>query len=576
MPNPAVISSGLNALMLLQKGMEALQKNPPSTQGPAGPTIAMQAQQAAQQAMAGQSFAPPPPGQPQPQQNGVVDIAQNAGIGAQIQAQQQQAAQQAMMAQAQQQAQQPPQQMARGGIAGLNAHNMRGFKTGGVLGFDGTKPQGSEVPAADSFAQGEYEQKDSGLTPREILEKVISPESYLMLNSQPTVEDNMAVAEAIALNKRIASEKLNADRDKMMALSEGEKEQPKERPQRDAGIVAALQNKIQREQQDNRKIPISPNSGGQQVAKSPAISGQDFVMNMMKGVKELTPQVNPSEQRAETTRLKEMRDAQPLPGIEQLAAHRKAQAAIDALNAEQNESSGSRRLDALIEGFRTRNVGNTMTAFQSAELARKKTAALEEESRAQLSGALVDAQAAKKIGDQEKYIAAIKDINSIIKDNADRQSNLAGHMGSAAASLYHTDTMAKIEMLKLNTMNEANQLAKTANSIGTFNSSLAKFNNNKQAIAAELDKTFNDRHKAVIALAGAGDKAAKTEYETALAQHEVYKAKEVKAINDQIYKTERAMWEQHEKSKGLPPPVNLNDIANNSPAAIPFNKLPTK
>ena len=147
MSNEAVISGGLNALMLLQRGMEEMQKNPPAQQGPAGPTVAMQAQQAAQQAVSGQPpqdpSAPPPPGQPQPQENGIASIAQNVGTGAQIQAQQQQQAQQAMMAQAQQ-AQRPPQQMASGGIAGLNTQNMRGFKEGGVLGF----ARGEEVPKA--------------------------------------------------------------------------------------------------------------------------------------------------------------------------------------------------------------------------------------------------------------------------------------------------------------------------------------------------------------------------------------------------------------------------------------------
>ena len=136
MSNEAVISGGLNALMLLQRGMEEMQKNPPAQQGPAGPTVAMQAQQAAQQAVAGQPpqdpSAPPPPGQPQPQENGIAGIAQNVGTGAQIQAQQQQQAQQAMMAQAQQ-AQRPPQQIASGGIAGLNTQNMRGCKDGGVM-----------------------------------------------------------------------------------------------------------------------------------------------------------------------------------------------------------------------------------------------------------------------------------------------------------------------------------------------------------------------------------------------------------------------------------------------------------
>jgi hypothetical protein len=258
-----------------------------------------------------------------------------------------------------------------------------------------------------------------------------------------------------------------------------------------------------------------------------------------------------------------MRANQPLAGIEQLAAHRKAQARLDALNAEQDASSGSRRLYALIEGFRTRNVGNTMGAFQASELARRKTAALEEESRAQLTGAIADAQSAKKVGDQEKYISAIKDVNTILKDNADRKAQLAGQAGSIGANLYHTDTMANMERLKLGTMNEANKLAKEAHSLNEFNSSLSRFNANKQAMITELDKSFAKKTEPLIKMAEV-DPEKKKEYIALEAQHEAYKNRAVQSINDQIYKTELLMQKQH--GQGMPAPVNQNEIAANAPA----------
>jgi len=551
----AVIPDAFAALANLTRALDEFKKTQASPQGPAGPTVAAQAAQAAQQAA--QPSAPQPPegqpappqGQPQPQQNGIASIAQNAGTGAQIQAQQQQAAQQAMMAQAQQA---QPQQMARGGIAGLNVHNMHGFKEGGVLGYAG--PDGSgPVPTAEGFAEGNYDQ-----------------DSKNIFRSEPSEEIKQRRAEAIASAVALAAQKRNAERgaerERNMAVVQSE-----DRPERD--IMAVLQAQA-KAQQDTRKIQQPVVGGGKQTPRPPAQTGPESVEAMMDRVTQKYAQgVDTTEQRNEVNRLNRMRADQPLPGIEQLAAHRKAQAAMDALNAEQNASSGSRQLDALIEGFRTRNVGNTMSAFQASELARKKSAALEEESRAQLSGALADAQSAKKIGDQEKYISAIKDVSTILKDNADRKATLAGHAGNIGASLYHTDTMANMERLKLGTMNEANKLAKEAHSLNEFNSSLARFNANKQAIAAELDKSFDKRTEQLIKMAEV-DPEKKKEYAALLAQHDAYKNKAVQAINDQIYKTEMAMYKQH--GQGMPAPVNQNEITANAPAVIPFNKLPTK
>ena len=555
MSNPqAVIPDAFAALANLTRALDEFKKTQASPQGPAGPTVAMQAAQAAQQAaqpQAPEGQPAPPPGQPQPQQNGIAGIAQNAGIGAQIQAQQQQAAQQAMMAQAQQA--QQPQQMARGGIAGLNTHNMRGFKEGGVLGYAG--PDGSgPVPEAEGFAEGEYDQTRPNRSPMQLLRSVLGiPESTADVKAK--IEEKRASDIA----------KLEADRAKSMSSV-----QSSDRPDRDAEMVAALQEQAQ---QDTRKIQQPVGGGGKQTPRPPAQTGPEAVEAMMERTQKYAQGVDTTEQRNEINRLKQMRADQPLAGIEQLAAHRKAQARMDALNAEQDASSGSRQLDALIEGFRTRNVGNTMSAFQASELARRKTAALEEESRAQLTGAIADAQSAKKVGDQEKYIAAIKDVNTILKDNADRKAQLAGQAGTIGANLYHTDTMANMERLKLGTMNEANKLAKEAHSLNEFNSSLSRFNANKQAIITELDKSFAKKTEPLIKMAEV-DPDKKKEYIALEAQHEAYKNRAVQSINDQIYKTELLMQKQH--GQGMPAPVNQNEIAANAPTVIPFNKLPTK
>lgn len=99
------INPALAAAMTLERAAQAGQFQPTTPQGQ--PTVAAQLMQ---QAM--------PPSVPQ--------IAQQAGLGAQIQAMQQQQAQQAMMQQAM--AQRPP-----AGIEGLNS-NIQGFKEGGIVG----------------------------------------------------------------------------------------------------------------------------------------------------------------------------------------------------------------------------------------------------------------------------------------------------------------------------------------------------------------------------------------------------------------------------------------------------------
>jgi hypothetical protein len=560
MSNPqAVIPDSFAALANLTRALEEFKKTQATPQGPAGPTVAMQAAQAAEQAS--QPSAPqapegqpaPPPGQPQPQQNGIAGIAQNAGIGAQIQAQQQQAAQQAMMAQAQQA---QPQQMASGGIAGLNAHNMHGFKEGGVLGYAG--PDGSgPVPEAEGFAEGEYDQTRPNRSPMQLLRSVLGiPESTADIKAK--IEEQRASDIA----------KLEADRAKNMSSV-----QSSDRPDRDAAMVAILQAQAQKEQQDTRKIQQPVGGGGKQTPRPPALTGPESVEGMIQRTQKYAQDVDTTEQRNEVNRLNKMRADQPLAGIEQLAAYRRAQEEYDTAAKERKESFGSRQFRELMRDMSMNRNGEGMARVGEEERRLTEADTTRRLTNAQLSGLIVDAQNAKKVGDQEKYIAAIKDVNTILKDNADRKAQLAGQAGTIGANLYNTDTMANLDRIKIGTMNEANKLAKEAHSLNEFNSSLARFNANKQAIDAELDKSFNKKTEDLIKMAQV-DPEKKKEYIALEAQHEAYKTKQVQSINDQIYRTELAMHKQH--GQGMPAPVNQNAISANAPAVIPFNKLPTK
>lgn len=114
----------LSALMALQEGMQTGQVAPVTPEGT--PTVAGQMAQAATQQMM----------PPQPDMSSMV---QQAGVGAQIQASQQQQAQQQLM----QQLMGAQQQQRAAGIETLNP-NIRGFKEGGIVGYqDGGVTLGS-------------------------------------------------------------------------------------------------------------------------------------------------------------------------------------------------------------------------------------------------------------------------------------------------------------------------------------------------------------------------------------------------------------------------------------------------
>lgn len=145
--NQARISPALSALFELQRMAATGQASMQTPNG--GATIAAKLMQQGQGSPGGQALEAPGP-----DQQGLMDIVRNAqASGPSVAAlQQQQQMQRQQPPGPPQQPPGPPQQqppvqgLARGGIATLTANNMRGFKQGGVLGFNGTEGQGSSVP----------------------------------------------------------------------------------------------------------------------------------------------------------------------------------------------------------------------------------------------------------------------------------------------------------------------------------------------------------------------------------------------------------------------------------------------
>jgi hypothetical protein len=161
--NQARISPALSALFELQRLAATGQASMQTPNG--GVTIAAKLMQQGQGSPGGQALEAPGP-----DQQGLMDIVRNAqASGPSVAALQQQ--QQMQRQQPPGPPQQPPVQgLARGGIATLTANNMRGFKQGGVLGFDGTEGQGSSVP--DIGAENMFRMPDFAATSQQPAETI--------------------------------------------------------------------------------------------------------------------------------------------------------------------------------------------------------------------------------------------------------------------------------------------------------------------------------------------------------------------------------------------------------------------
>jgi hypothetical protein len=595
MSNEAVISGGLNALMLLQRGMEEMQKNPPAQQGPAGPTVAMQAQQAAQQAVAGQPpqdpSAPPPPGQPQPQENGIAGIAQNVGTGAQIQAQQQQQAQQAMMAQAQQ-AQRQPQQMASGGIAGLNAQNMQGFKEGGVLGFAG--PDGSDVPSAEEL---EAASKAAGLLrqtfekPSENVDlqraKAEAARANAVLNQYGSIKKQndpqgllLAQQDADAARKELLSivasqfDSINKSKDTRETKKEGaiQNERLTSNPSVESEASLELQRRpidfgVGKGFDDEAKAPVSQGRPAGPVAPKVPTSQSDLegLMAAYTKGRGAVPDTDLSEQRRLNAEIKAARAAQPNVGIEQLAAYRRAQEEYDTAAKERKESFGSRQFRELMRDMSMNRNGEGMARVGEEERKLTEADTTRRLTNAQLSGHIVDAQNARAVGDLEKELASTNAITAILQKDAEHKAKAGesiassfGHIAqqriSADSSAANNATQMAIARMKIEQEKANNDILKQDQSYNGFQRSIEGNERNRTLRLGEADKAFDATSKKTLLMLDNGSKEDKDKAEDIRAGHNKLLQGINNSFNEMLNKIEMQQWRRHGEAMGLPKP----------------------
>lgn len=621
MSNEAVISGGLNALMLLQRGMEEMQKNPPAQQGPAGPTVAMQAQQAAQQAVSGQPpnqppqdpSAPPPPGQPQPQENGIASIAQNVGTGAQIQAQQQQQAQQAMMAQAQQ-AQRPPQQMASGGIASLNTQNMRGFKEGGVLGFDGE--DGSEVPKAKESPKPKFAfdyiskfLSEPADVPKSIQEQNIRQQILREASAsgnEDLLNDPSAIAKEIQLRmpkppaKETTSTEFPTTEDLLKYMRLNKDKQPKREPLPPEVIARQNQEALQtlRYQDPSRARldtqaeytpPVTPRPAGPAGPAAPKVptsqSDLEGLIAAMAAGRASVPSTDISKQRALIDQIEAARAAQPNVGIEQLAAYRRAQDEYDAAAKERKESFGSRQFRELMRDMSLNRRGEGMARVGEEERKLTEADTTRRLTNAQLSGHIVDAQNARAVGDLEKKLTAENAITAILQKDAESKAKAGesiasafGHIAqqriSANSSAANNETQMAIARMKAEQDKINNDILRQDKGFTGYQAAITNNENSRTRRLTEADTTFKDTSNKRLMMLENGSTEDKEKAAEIRAGHNTL----LQGIND-VFDQDRQkllmlQWAKFGKEMGMPRPSDA--VASTGGKTIKFSGIPNK
>jgi len=495
-PNKGIISPGLKGLMLVQEGLRQLKEGQVSSQGPAGPTLAMQMAQAAQQPQQQPSMMPPPPGQAQPQQNPTADVAQDAGIGAAIQSQQQQQAQQAMMqmAQQQQQAQQQPAMMASGGIAALRADNLRHFKEGGVLGF-ATEP--SLVPSVlgsrENYEKGNVKnaEEDKILDAKADAEWAKRLEASKLLE-ESTMRDRAATMRSENLNLPPAAPTASGIQGLINSqpnvVPQGVVKLPANRPEAvqsaqlpgSIAIGAALkkmrdatnQRDSQTDFADAYTGPNQPRPPVAPVARPPVARppvAQPPVANVppppaapssppVPTAAEAFAMANktvPIEENEFLTKQKEafekantLRNAQPAPGETALRALLDAQRERAALREKDEAGAGGRGLAALFQGMMGRNEGASVAAQDEREKQRRRLDITEALADKKEESVMRDIQAAQAAGNAEKEAAGWKDLAASKHEAQKTRAQVLGSVLGVSGNEIQAKGQLKVEELR--------------------------------------------------------------------------------------------------------------------------------
>jgi len=198
--------------------------------------------------------------------------------------------------------------------------------------------------------------------------------------------------------------------------------------------------------------PAAPSGIAAVVPAQPTLAGA------MSEVEKIMPGTGTEQNRKALEELQAMRRARPASGIGSLAALQEEAKVMADLKAKEDASAQERGIMAWLAGRGGRGASaQSYMGYQQNEQQRQKLFAQENTIRAAKIDAITDANEARKVGDQEKYVEALNKLSEL--DRADKQvkAQLAGTTLQAQVQMRSHDIQALTSQL-----NKEAQLAQHA------------------------------------------------------------------------------------------------------------------
>jgi hypothetical protein len=190
-----------------------------------------------------------------------------------------------------------------------------------------------------------------------------------------------------------------------------------------------------------------------------AAPSQPTLAGAMGEVEKIMPGTGTEQNRKALEELQAMRRARPASGIGSLAALQEEAKVMADLKAKEDASAQERGIMAWLAGRGGRGASaQSYMGYQQNEQQRQKLFAQENTIRAAKIDTINDANEARKVGDQEKYVEALNKLSEL--DRADKQvkAQLAGTTLQAQTTMRGQDIQAREGDLNRQARDEIKQL----------------------------------------------------------------------------------------------------------------------
>lgn len=356
--------------------------------------------------------------------------------------------------------------MAIGGIAGLHAENMRGFKEGGILGF----AEGKKVPdkKESSTPIGRWwDETVKGLS--------AADEEALLRNKVATMYGPKSALpgmfmdqtdEQRAASKEVMSKLRDMPIEEVRRLASGAVPSATSAPP-----AAPVTNFPPFQSPGPAAVPAPPTAMPPPGAMPPPAAGarpppgarppSGAMPGAGVGITSGMPQVQSKplsiaeaynqakgvmgedvESKNALNEYKRLLAEQPLAGQGAIDAATKAQLARDAANKKMDETAGQRQFMAFIESMRPQSLG-ALQNYKAGEDKRQFGIISEREANENLIAAQRDLQAAQRVGNAKEILGAQMKLQEANQKAVDARGHLAGEGMQSAASNVNAETAAK-------------------------------------------------------------------------------------------------------------------------------------